>query len=445
MRSTSVPLQMCKPKECGRRNVLTDLHQLQIAMKSSTHPVRALTTLAVISTLVVVTQARRVGAQATLWIGRLGTDTVTAEFAARRGTRIEGVLISRAAGLSIQRYVADLDSVGHVRTLRVWSLRTPREVSLDTAPPLLEVAVEADSLRVRRAAGDSAVTQSVPSVPGVVPLLDRFLSPPLALLDLAVTRATRATSPSTIIYYVGTDVETTPLTQTGAGSWSLPYTLAKRYPMLRAARIHVRVDTLGLLEVDARETTFKLVTTRDAHGSAESVAREFMPIAEAIVRLGAGDSGPSSMSPLRRVTGHVGAVDVAVRYGQPSRRGRRVFPDVVPVGRVWRAGANAATAITFSGEVLVGGCPLSSGSYSLWVVPGVSVDTLVLNGVANTWGTMHDPSRDLLRVPMRREILSQPVEELTYAIDHGALTLLWDDRAMSVELGSASGSEVRCS
>jgi hypothetical protein len=144
------------------------------------------------------------------------------------------------------------------------------------------------------------------------------------------------------------------------------------------------------------------------------------------------------MSPPRKASGRIDSVDVEVTYGQPSRRGRKVFPDVVPFGKVWRAGANAATRITFSADVLVGGRPVPAGSSSLWVIPGERTDTLILNKAARVWGVSHDPGQDLVRVPLSRSMLEEPVESLVYLIraDGGAgrLELAWDDRRFSVAI-----------
>lgn len=365
-----------------------------------------------------------------LWIGRLGVDTVVVEASRREGSRITGTIVNVAAGMLVQRYEVDLDADHQVGALRSWTvddLSDPRPTDGD---PQLSVVVTDDSIRVTRAGSDGPVRSAIPALPGAVPLLDAFFNSPIALLDMALQIARVADADKLHIYYVGgSEVDEPDLERVDVGHVAFAYPLAERYPMLAGARVHARLDAAGLVELDARETTFKIVTERRPWADALALAKEFR-------ERGLGTGGFSTMSPPGRVSGRIGSVDVEVTYGQPSRRGRRIFPDVVPFGKVWRAGANAATRVTFSGNVLVGRRPVPAGSYSVWVLPGGRADTLILNKADRVWGVGYDAVQDLVRVPMRRERLRDPVETLEYGITGegtaGRLELAWDDRRLSV-------------
>ena len=76
-------------------------------------------------------------------------------------------------------------------------------------------------------------------------------------------------------------------------------------------------------------------------------------------------------SPRDSARGTVGGVSVLVDYGRPYRKGRTVFAadGLVPFGRVWRTGANAATTLVTSGDLTVGGTRLPAGTYTLYTVP----------------------------------------------------------------------------
>ena len=50
-----------------------------------------------------------------------------------------------------------------------------------------------------------------------------------------------------------------------------------------------------------------------------------------------------------------GLGDITLDYSRPSAKGRVIFGDVVPFGKMWRTGANAATKITFSDDVKIEG------------------------------------------------------------------------------------------
>ncbi|MCB0685760.1 MAG: DUF2911 domain-containing protein [Saprospiraceae bacterium] len=77
-------------------------------------------------------------------------------------------------------------------------------------------------------------------------------------------------------------------------------------------------------------------------------------------------------SPGATVSQKVGLVDVTVDYSRPGVKGRTIFGDLVPYDKPWRLGANAATKITFSDEVMIGGKTLKGGAYAILATPGHS-------------------------------------------------------------------------
>lgn len=365
-----------------------------------------------------------------LWVGRLGTDTVVVEGSRQVDSRIDGTIVNVAAGRLVQRYEVDLDADGKVRALRSWTIPDMSATPPPDAPPSISVEFGPDSIRLTRSGPDGPQTTAVPSVEGAVPIFDPFFHNPMSLMELALRSARSRGDGMLRLYYLGSaGVEELPLDEAGPDEVSYPYVLARQYPMMAGARLRASMDEERLARFDAQETTFKIVTDRDPWSDPLALGREFQ-------ERGLGAGGMSGMSPPTRASGRVGSVDVAVTYGQPSRRGRRIFPDVVPFDEVWRAGANAATEVSFSQDVVVGGSRVPEGSYSVWVVPGERVDTLILNKATRTWGTMYDAGQDLVRAPMRREPPDVPVESLTYSITSetgaGRLELAWDDRLLSV-------------
>ena len=75
-------------------------------------------------------------------------------------------------------------------------------------------------------------------------------------------------------------------------------------------------------------------------------------------------------SPTAKVEQRIGLVDVTIEYSRPSVKGRQIFGDLVPYDQVWRTGANSATKITFSDDVVFGGAEVKKGSYALLTKPG---------------------------------------------------------------------------
>ena len=74
-------------------------------------------------------------------------------------------------------------------------------------------------------------------------------------------------------------------------------------------------------------------------------------------------------SPASSLEQKVGLTDVSIEYSRPAMRGRTIFGDLVPYGKVWRTGANARTKVTFSDDVTVGGETLKAGSYAIFTIP----------------------------------------------------------------------------
>ena len=91
---------------------------------------------------------------------------------------------------------------------------------------------------------------------------------------------------------------------------------------------------------------------------------------------------PSPMG-MARIT--LGDTYVRVVYNRPYKRDRdNIFGTkesgaLVPFGERWRTGANEATEITVTGDVLVAGKKLAAGTYSLFTTPGPETWTVHFN------------------------------------------------------------------
>jgi len=74
-------------------------------------------------------------------------------------------------------------------------------------------------------------------------------------------------------------------------------------------------------------------------------------------------------SPASKLMQTVGLTEVTVDYSRPSMRGRTVFGDLVPYGKLWRTGANAYTKVSFDTDVTISGQEVKSGTYSIFTKP----------------------------------------------------------------------------
>jgi hypothetical protein len=120
-------------------------------------------------------------------------------------------------------------------------------------------------------------------------------------------------------------------------------------------------------------------------------------------------------SPLQTVKQAFALSDITIEYSRPSAKGRVVFGDVVPYGKVWRTGANASTKITFGEDVKVEGNEVKAGTYALYTIPNkdsweiILYKDLTLNGdVAN-----YKKENDVAHFTVKPKNLNDKVESLT--------------------------------
>lgn len=126
--------------------------------------------------------------------------------------------------------------------------------------------------------------------------------------------------------------------------------------------------------------------------------------------------------------------NVKVSYGQPSKKGRVVFGELQQYGKVWRAGANEATEITFMKDGTFGGKPVKAGTYTLFAIPNENEWTLILNGDTKFWGTQYEQhkSKDVLQVNVPVKKVNDVVEKLTYRFAGNDMIIEWDQAQVAV-------------
>jgi hypothetical protein len=108
-----------------------------------------------------------------------------------------------------------------------------------------------------------------------------------------------------------------------------------------------------------------------------------------------------------------GPARIAITYGQPHARGRKVEGGLVPLDSVWRFGANQATTLHTDVDLTVGNLALPRGDYTLFVLYSRAGWQMVVNGGTGQWGTDYDASRDVGRVPLTSRTLAEPEESLS--------------------------------
>lgn len=107
-------------------------------------------------------------------------------------------------------------------------------------------------------------------------------------------------------------------------------------------------------------------------------------------------------SPSASVAQTIGVTDITVKYHRPFVKGRKVFGELEPYNKVWRAGANDATTIAFSTDVKIEGQPLPAGTYALFMIPTETEWTIIFNKTAKQWGAFnYKEADDVLRIKVK--------------------------------------------
>jgi hypothetical protein len=124
-------------------------------------------------------------------------------------------------------------------------------------------------------------------------------------------------------------------------------------------------------------------------------------------------------SPRKQATGKIGEVAVTVDYGAPSVNERTIWGDLVPYNKVWRAGANENTTVSFSKDVTIRNASVPAGKYGLFIIPKEEGEWEVIFSKKNdAWGSKgYDEKNDLLRVKLRVNKVPNSTEQMTFTID----------------------------
>lgn len=148
-------------------------------------------------------------------------------------------------------------------------------------------------------------------------------------------------------------------------------------------------------------------------------------------------------SPKASLMQNVGTTEITINYNRPGVKNRQIWGALVPYDAVWRTGANEATTIQFSEDVLINGEKLAKGLYSLHTIPGRENWTIIFNSVASQWGSYsYDKAKDALRVTAKperaefREWMGFTIPEMS--TDTAKIVLRWADTAVPFTVDTQS-------
>jgi copper chaperone CopZ len=132
-------------------------------------------------------------------------------------------------------------------------------------------------------------------------------------------------------------------------------------------------------------------------------------------------------------------VEVSIDYSRPYKKGRKIFGGLVPYNKYWRTGANLATEISFSKDVIFKDKKVKAGRYRFYTIPGEDSWKVVLNSELNKKG-FYEPNHDLdvLTVEVKPKPMKKELEQFTIQLKEtkkGVIAVLkWDTTKVSIPI-----------
>ncbi len=125
-------------------------------------------------------------------------------------------------------------------------------------------------------------------------------------------------------------------------------------------------------------------------------------------------------SPAAKVMQVVGLTDVNLEYSRPAMRGRTIFGDLVPYGKLWRTGANKNTIISFNKDITISGKDLKAGSYAIFTTPNANSWDINFYTDTENWGTPKkwDANKVAATITAKTSKINDNIESFTISVDH---------------------------
>jgi hypothetical protein len=153
-------------------------------------------------------------------------------------------------------------------------------------------------------------------------------------------------------------------------------------------------------------------------------------------------------SPTQTVKQNFSTGNVELSYSRPAKKGRVVFGDLVPYGKIWRTGANGATTLTFSEAVTIGGKEIKAGKYGLVSIPNEKKWTLIITKDLNvTSPAAYKEENDVVRVEVDAMKAPSTAESFTIAFNDVTdnstnLQIHWDNTMASLPITTNTQEKV---
>ncbi len=130
---------------------------------------------------------------------------------------------------------------------------------------------------------------------------------------------------------------------------------------------------------------------------------------------------------------------IKITYGRPQKRGRVIFGELVPFGKVWCTGANETAELTTTKDIKLKGRVLKAGTYSLFTIPGADKWTIIFNSDPGQWGVYnYNSDKDVIRLKVPVESSEEVYEPFTIEFElldeRANLLMMWDRTKISIPI-----------
>ncbi len=153
-------------------------------------------------------------------------------------------------------------------------------------------------------------------------------------------------------------------------------------------------------------------------------------------------------SPTQVVKQNFGVGFIELNYSRPAKKDRKIMGDLVPFGKVWRTGANAATTLTFSEDVTIGGKEIKAGKYGMLTIPDAKKWTIIISKDVNvSQPADYKPENDVVRV--EADVVATPFTVENFTIAFANITgsscnveLMWENTYLQFPVTTGTDKKV---
>ncbi len=167
-----------------------------------------------------------------------------------------------------------------------------------------------------------------------------------------------------------------------------------------------------------------------------------------VINAGAQTITTPQPSPTQTIKQNFGLGSVELSYSRPGVKGRKIYGDIVPYGKVWRTGANNATTLTFTDSVNIGGAKLAPGKYGLLTIPNADNWTVIISKQTDvTSPADYKQEMDVVRVNVKPNATPIPYETFTMQFMNVKptstdLAIVWDKTAVLLPISTGVEGKV---